>query len=156
MSFKIERAYMDNGLNDYRLKNIEDISNVHGVNVRDIKGYDALDDLNKALYEKFIVNFYNAFGLDSRATIIPKGIYFVEDTRLVVKESPNDEFFTEAGFIVKSIDKYGKKRILHKYIHGDYKNLEIKDWKPTEYLRVEYKHQGRNEWLHIKSETQWY
>jgi len=38
----------------------------HGINYKEVKGYIRLDDLNKLLYEKFVVNLFNSLGLDSR------------------------------------------------------------------------------------------
>ena len=59
-----------------------------------VEGYTGLDDVNKLLYEKFIINLFNGFGLDSRMTMIPKGIYYVEDFDYLVKENPEDDYFT--------------------------------------------------------------
>lgn len=154
--YYIEKQYIDNGMPDYKLRNTDDILNAHGIDIKAVKGYDSLDDVNKLLYEKFIVNFMNAQGLESRATLIPKGIYYVEEKAYLVKENPEDEFFTYAGAIVKMIDREGKKKLLHKWIHKDYKHLDITEGEPSRYLRIEYKHQGRNEWLHVKNEKSWY
>lgn len=152
----MEKVYEKNGLKDYKLKNMEDIKKIHGVDCEELKGYPNLTEEHKGLFKKFIVNFFNAQGLESRMSLVPKVINFVEDITYLVKESPEDEYFTEAGHVVRAIMKTGKKKILHKWIHEDYKDLEITESKPYLYLRIEYKHHGRNEWLHITNVEEWY
>lgn len=154
--YEIESLYEANGLNDYKLTSPEDLLKIHNINYNSVNGYDELDDLNKARYEKFIVNIYNAFGLESRATLIPKGIYYVEERNFLLKENPADECFLEVGTIIKTINKNGEKCTLHKWINEDYKNFQLTESEPTTYLRFEYTHDGRNEWLHIENENSWY
>jgi len=77
--FQLEKLYEVNGLKDYKLKTTDDLLKTHGIDFKAVEGYSRLDDVNKLLYEKFIVNLFNGLGLDSRMTMIPKGIYFVED-----------------------------------------------------------------------------
>jgi len=154
--FQIENLYKANGLMDYKLRNTDDIYKTHGIDIKAVKGYEKLDDVNKQLYERFIVNFFNALGLDSRATLIPKGIYYVEDTQLSVKEKTEDDHYTGAGMIVKAIDKDGKKTILHNWIYKGFKGLEILKHKSTYYLRIEYEHKKNKEWLHVLKDYEWY
>ena len=75
---------------------------------KEVDGYTRLDDLNKLLYEKFIVNFLNGLGLDSRMALVPKGIFFVEDFDYAV-ENPGEDYLTVAGGLVMAIDKNGLK-----------------------------------------------
>jgi hypothetical protein len=59
--------------------------------------------------------------------------------------------------MVLAIDRNGLKSVLHKWQDEDYKHLEIKESEAKRYLRFEYKHQGRDEWLHvIKDGKEWY
>jgi len=85
---QVENLYKVNGLYDYKLKSTEDLLKVHGVDFQEVNGYKRLDDLDKQLYKKFIVNIFNGLGLESRATLVPKGIYFVEDIDYLAKENP--------------------------------------------------------------------
>lgn len=154
---QIENLYKANGLKDFKLGTTEDLLKVHGIDFKAVDGYSRLDDLNRAIYEKAIINIFNAWGLESRSTLIPKGIYYVEDMSYLVKENPEDDFFTVAGGVVMVIDRNGMKSLLHNWIHEDYKHLEISDGSKMYYLRFEYEHQGRNEWLHITKEgKEWY
>lgn len=160
---QLENLYKVNGLTDYQLKSTEDLLKVHGIDYKAVKGYAGLDDLNKAIYKKFIINIFNAWGLDSRALLIPKGIYWVEESNYLVKESPDQDYYNIAGGIVYSIEKDRKKTVLREWEDKDYKHLERVIESPKAYLRFEYQHgtnddgEPRNEWLHIiKGGEQWY
>ena len=160
---QLENLYKVNGLTDYRLETTEDLLRVHGIDYKAVKGYAGLDDLNRAIYEKFIVNIFNGFGLDSRAELMPKGIYWVEDSDYLAKESPEQDYYNVAGGIVYSIDRDGNKTVLREWEDEEYKHLERTVESPSSYLRFEYQHgtkddgEQRNEWLHvIKEGKEWY
>lgn len=154
---QIENLYKINGIKDFKLKTTEDLLKCHGVDFKQVNGYTRLDDINKSIYEKFIINIYNAFGLELRATLAPKGIYYVEHTEHLSKEDPEDDCYVVIGATINSIDKTGLKSVLHHYIFDDYKNLEILENEVSNYLRFEYELDGRNEWLHVlKDGTDWY
>ena len=153
---QFENLYKVNGLKDYKLKTTDDLLRTHGINFKAVDGYTRLDDVNKLLYEKFIVNLFNGFGLDSRMTMIPKGIYFVEDFDYVVKENPEDDYFNVAGGLVMAIDKNGLKTVHRSWRDEDHTDLEaIKSITKT-YLRFEYEHDGHEEWLHVTDPKTWY
>jgi len=159
---QLEKRYEINGLTDYKLRSTEDLLKVHGIDFREVAGYSSLDDINRAIYEKFIVNIFNAWGLDSRLILIPKGIYFVEDTEYLVKV-PEDDYYTVAGQTIYTIDRSGNKQLLHRWEDDEYKHLMKTAGKPKHYLRFEYQHgtdsegNPRNEWLHvIKEGREWY
>jgi hypothetical protein len=161
--FQIENLYEVNGLTDYKLKTTGDLLKCHGIDFKAVDGYNRLDDLNRAIYEKFIINIFNGIGLESRATLIPKGIYWVEDITLLVKENPEDDYFNVAGGIINVIDRNGLKSVHHTWLDDDYKHLEIKEKEAKNYLRFEYEHgtyengEPRHEWLHvIKDGKEWY
>lgn len=154
---QLENFYKVNGLTGFKLRNTVDLLRVHGIDFKAVDGYEQLDDLNRAIYEKFILNIFNAWGLDSRTSLIPKGIYWVEDSDYLIKENPKNDYFTVVGGIVYSVDGEGNKALLHKWEDEDYKYLERTIEKSKAYLRFEYEHQGRSEWLHvIKEGKEWY
>lgn len=72
---EIEKVYLVNKLDDFRLDNIDDIRKCHGIDVTDIKGYESLTNKNKDIFKTFIVNIFNAFDLEARAELKPKSIY---------------------------------------------------------------------------------
>lgn len=155
--FQMENIYKANGLNDFKLRNTTDILKCHGINIETIKGYSDLDDLNKKTYEKFIVKFFNCQGLDSRMELIPTGIYYVEDIECLAKDLEYPEYVVEVTRVIKSIDKNGLKNIIHSYTEDKYKNQEIIKRQCSNYLRSEYTHHGREEWLHvINGGEHWY
>lgn len=160
--FQLEKLYEVNGLKDYKLKTPEDLLKTHGIDYQEVDGYSGLDELNKKLYEQFIVNYFNGQGLESRATMIPKGIYFVEDVDVLAKENPEDDYYTVIGGRVVVIDRNGMRTVHRTWQDEDYAHLveefpeAITEGKPKQYLRFEYEHQDRKEWQHVISPTQWY
>lgn len=153
---QLENLYEINGLKDYKLKTADDLLRTHGVNFKAVDGYTRLDDVNKLLYEKFIVNYINGYGLDTRATMIPKGIYYVEDVELLAKGNPEDEYYTIIGGRVMSIDRNGLKTVLRSWIDENYTHLGFSESEPERYLRFEYEIDGREEWQHVINERTWY
>lgn len=153
--YQLENIYLTNGLKDFKLRTTEDLLKVHGIDFKAVDGYSRLDDLNKTIYEKFIINFFNAQGLEYR-DIVPTGIYYVEEIEYLVKEYPEDDYMTIAGGMIKTIDRNGLKTILDNRLHERYKHLEITESEPNNYLRIQYKHQGHSEWLHVINEKEWY
>ncbi|KLU63697.1 hypothetical protein DEAC_c43830 [Desulfosporosinus acididurans] len=154
--FQLEKLYEVNGLKDYKLKTPEDLLKTHGIDFREVDGYNRLDDLNKQLYSKFIVNFFNGLGLDSRMTLIPKGIYYAEDFDYLVKENPEDDYYNVAGGVVLAIDRNGVKTVHRTWKDEDHTHLEAIESKHKTYLRFEYEHDGRPEWLHVTDQKNWY
>lgn len=154
---QIQNLYRANGIKDYKLRTTEDLLNCHGIDYKSIDGYSRLDDFNKAIYEKFIINFYNDCGLESRAGKIPTGIYFVEDTEFLFKRNNEDEFYVAAGGVIKAIDKNGMKSVLHTWNDEDNPiQGEIREETST-YLRFEYQQNDRPAWLHIiEGGEEWY
>lgn len=157
--FQLENIYKANGLTDYQLKTTDDLLKVHGVDYKTVTGYKKLDDLNKRLYEKFIVNFYNAFGLDTRLALIPKAIYFAEEITYATRQQDEDgEYFLVIGGELWEIDKTGNKRCISTWIDDDYKGSNKDKTGTKTYLRFEYEREGRDgdEWLHVTGEKEWY
>lgn len=154
--FQMEKLYEVNGLKDYKLKTPVDLIKTHGIDYIEVDGFNRLSDENKLLFGNFIVNFMNGLGLESRMTLIPKGIYYVEDYDLIAKEHPEDEYFQVTGGVVLAIDKNGLKTVHKTWNDEDYSHLDSKQDKSKFYLRFEYEHQGRNEWLHVTNPREWY
>lgn len=89
-------------------------------------------------------------------TMIPKGIYYVEDFDYLVKENLEDDYFNVAGGLVMAIDKNGLKTVHRSWSDEDYVHLEMIEGKAKNYLRFEYEHNERGEWLHVKDPKTWY
>ena len=154
--FQLEKLYEANGLKDYRLKHPTNLIMTHGIDYITVDGFNQLSSDNKFLFGSFIVNFFNRLGLDSRMTLIPKSIYLAEDYDLLVKENPDDEYWQVAGGVVLKIHENGLKTVHKTWEDEDYAHLETIKSKPKTYLRFEYEHQERAEWLHIIDPKTWY
>ena len=74
---QLESIYKFNGLDNFKLKTLGDLQKVHAIDYR-ISGYKTLDKLNKDLYQKFLINFFNAWGLDARDTLKPTKVHYIK------------------------------------------------------------------------------
>jgi len=150
----IENLYKSNGITNYQLRNTEDLLKVHGIDFKAVKGYNELDDINRVFYERFIINFLNGLGLESRVTLIPKAIYWVEDISYL---TPEDDYNLVIGGVIRSIDRNGIKNVIHTWADEDYQDKKYTESEVENYLRFQYEHDGRVEWLHvIKEGKEWY
>jgi len=154
--FQLENLYKVNGLKDYKVRTTDDLLKTYGINFKAVEGYSRLDDGNKRLYEKFIVNIFDGLGLDSRRTMIPKGIYFVEDFDYIITGNPDANYFTVAGGLVKIIDKDGSKTVHRSWKNQDCKHLEMIEGKTKTYLRFEYEHERCEGWMQVTDPKSWY
>lgn len=143
---QIERKYEERGLNDYCIRTVDDLKAVHNIDVEELKGYENLSDECKELFEKTVIHFFNAQGLEKRAKCIPKAINYVQETEYVSESN------IIIGKIIKAIDKNNKSRIIHRYVFE--KGIPFSECKKyiSEYLRFELK----DEWFHITENEQWY
>ncbi|MGD9679243.1 MAG: hypothetical protein AB7V16_12955 [Vulcanibacillus sp.] len=154
---QIINLYVVNGLDDFQLRNTDDLLKVHGIKYDKIDGYNELDEANQTIYKNFIIKFINNLSIDNKATLIPSGIYYVEDFQYLIKENPDDDHVMVSGGAVFQILKDGSKHLLHEWADEDYKNYESIKAKSKFYLRFEYEIQERNEWIHvIKDGNEWY
>lgn len=154
--FQMEAIYEANGCVDYRLRNTDDLLKVHGIDFAKTKGFDELDEKNKLFFEQFIVNYFNAQGLDTKMTMLPKGIYFVEDADYLVKRTDDgDEYCEVVGGLVMKFMANGKMTKHKKWLDKDHKDSAFFLGKTKQYLRFEYRIHNRNEWQHIYSSTNW-
>lgn len=160
----IEQYYKNRGLNNYQLHVVDDILFVHGINILEIEGYNTLTEKNKELFRCFIVNFFNAWGLEARSTIFPISIHYVFDIERLGKEyddDPDDVFVTlnNEVIVMKCLEGdvlYSAGKHLRNYMNKDYKHLRCVDTIKKYYLRFSYKIYEREEWLHVITPTEWY
>lgn len=154
---QIENLYKLNGLNDFELKNTDDLLRVHGLDYKKIDGYNRLDDLNRTFYKKFIIKFFNAQFLEVRSQIVLRSINFVEDILYLGKENITNDEFVPLGGTVNAICRNGLKVVIRTWKDDEYKNLHVLEDEVDNYLRFEYRVNGENEWLHvIKNGEEWY
>lgn len=157
-----ENIYKAYNLPDYQLNTNDDLLKLYGIDYKSVNGYQNLNDPNKAIYEKFITNFFNAWGLEYRMAIIPNGIYWVEDIEYLVKKDPKDDYYTLFERIIFSLDFDGNKTVLRRFKEKEEFQYFEKVTEEKTYLRFEYQHgfyedgKPRKEWLHILNEKEWY
>jgi len=65
-------------------------------------------------------------------------------------------YFMVAGGLVKTIDKNGLKTVHQEWKDDDFKHLEAIESAAKTYLRFEYEHNERAEWLHVIDPKTWY
>ncbi|MGE4282357.1 MAG: hypothetical protein AB7G87_01410 [Clostridia bacterium] len=160
--FQIEKLYKVNGLGDYKLKSPVDLVKTHGIDYIEINGFNRLNDLQKLLFSKFIVNYFNGYGLKTRCSIVPKGIYFVEEVEYLVKEDSEDDIYTIVGEKVLAIDRNGLKTVHHYWKNETFDHIKeqypgmIIESQLKQYLRFEYVINGHPGWQHVISDKEWY
>lgn len=148
---ELESKYEALGLTDYKLRTLEQLNAIHGVNVQTLSGYDTLSDEHRELFDKTIINFFNGRGLDARKALIPKSINYVLQVDYIKYLPDEDCYETVKTEIFLLKDNEIKKR-LHRYVFE--KGVNFKECKRNEksYLRFELK----DEWYHLLSTTNWY
>lgn len=154
---QMENIYKTNGLYDFKLRDLDDLYKIHGINYKEIKGYNELQNNNKLIFRNFILNFFNIQGLEKRNALIPIGIYYVEEIEYLTKEDSEDDYFIPYGGVIRSINKNGSKTILHTWNDKEYKDFKLyKTEILGTYLRFEYKANNINEWQHVINAKEWY
>lgn len=127
----------------------------YNIELKEIKGYKGLNDLNKATFEKFLVDFLEEqLGGEN---IIPESIHWVEEIDYAV----HDE--VDGGTIVGNsvyILEDGGRRLLKEFFDDDYEGV-LEAVETKEYLRFEYLKYGdgapRHEWMHVEEQgAKWY
>lgn len=88
----LERKYEELGLTDYKLRNLNQLRDIHDVDVNEIPGYEDLSDEQRKLFNEAIINFYNAWGLDRRKSLIPKSVNYVYEVNYSKQLSKDDDF----------------------------------------------------------------
>ncbi|MCI1478093.1 MAG: hypothetical protein LKH93_06780 [Clostridium beijerinckii] len=155
--YDVEILYHENGLNDYKLTSLEDLKNCHGIDAEKVKGYEDLTEENKVIFKKFIINYFNARGIDARMITTPKAINYVEDIDHVAQDPDDEECVVSVCNLINVIKADGRKRQLHKYVRKEYKDLVPTEHYRKEYLRFAFLEGKSKVWLHVTHEgKQWY
>ncbi|MBD7912449.1 MULTISPECIES: hypothetical protein [Clostridium] len=68
----LERIYAERGLEDYKLRTLDDLFYIYGVKVNQIEGYFKLKEEEKSFFNRFIINYFNSYGLEGRNISIIK------------------------------------------------------------------------------------
>ena len=163
---QLKNLFEANGLFYYQLKEKEDLLKVFGIKIENLEGFETLSDEHKELFTKFLINFYNRLGVDSKLCLEPKSIYFVNEDTLTMQRDKEDEsswVLVECTTCVLDKDLNKIKTLKH-MIDKDYKYLKKTDAKFERntkcYLRFDYNWTyGKKvvkEWLHVIDPNTWY
>lgn len=156
----IYEKYEARGLDNFKLSSLEDIKEIYGFNIPMIKGYEDLSEEKKKLFNKFIVNFFNAHGMDRRSTLEPLQVNYVQHTEYSRPSANVDDDGTAIHeLVITEIKRLTPSGKYTRYLkHTFCKNASIAGCKgyTTCFLRIDYKWGKRKEWLHILSPDQWY
>lgn len=154
---EVEKIYLENSLSSFKLKCLEDLKSCHGIDAEQVNGYEDLTEENKEIYRNFIINFFNARGIDARMITVPKAINYVEDIDSVAQDPDDKECVVTVCNVINVIKSNGNKKQLHKYVNKEYKDLIISEQYRKEYLRFAFLEGKSKVWLHVTHEgKQWY
>ncbi|MCM1059791.1 MAG: hypothetical protein NC452_05810 [Eubacterium sp.] len=156
--YEVERLYKQYGCKDYMLRNLNDLKNIHGVDVTELKGYAELPREQRELFDKTIIRFYNARGLDLRMSLQPKCVHYVYEVFYAMDYNVETVTGTiivgKDVFIVNSDGKTVGKRLHRHIFEKDVDFNTCKIYSQKRYLRFELK--GKDGWYHFTPEGKWY
>lgn len=136
---QIITRYKVNGLYDFKLHSVKHLAKVHGINYQEVEGFELLSEENKRVYEQFIVQFFNAWGMEAKSTIVPCKIVYIKEscTSIDTGENKREIVYAEHD---QSYEE-GLSDLIKKQIY---------------YLRFEFELKGKRDWLHVEADGTWW
>lgn len=153
-----QMKYEVRGLTGYKLQSLEDIKAIYGQDIRLLKGFSDLSKDNQDLFKKFIVNFFNAWGLDTRPQFTLQQVNYVQET---VYMKPSEDLEVLEGSVYEDvatvIKRLNSKGMYVKFLVYNHQKENLVDCKiaTLHYLRIDYKRGTQKNWLHIFSPEEW-
>ena len=86
MRHEFEQRYKEYGCDNYKLRTLDDLKNIHGFDITELSGYDRLSQKQRELFDKTVIKFYNGRGLDLRNRLQPKSVNFVYEVTYTVPD----------------------------------------------------------------------
>lgn len=74
-----EELYENAGIKNYQLRDLTDIQLIHGFDLTLLPGYEELTIEHKEIFEKTVIRFFNAHGLNTCKDLLSKCVHFVEE-----------------------------------------------------------------------------
>lgn len=167
--YELEQRYKEYGCDNYKLRTLDDLKNIHGFDVTELSGYDGLPQEQRELFDKTVIKFYNGRGLDIRNRLQPKSVNFVHEVSYTIPDNypasvydsgsnNGDGSYTDVGMDIFVINNDGKTigKRLHRYRYD--RSISIQKCKKVgrcfeqTYLRFELK----DEWYHFTPNGDWY
>lgn len=153
---QLENLYLANEIRDFILKTLKDLFKAHGIKVENIKGYGEIGDIQQKIFKGFILNFFNGWDLEARATLEPVAVNYVHETYLSCIDEDGDLLCV--GHKREILLRNGNIKFDEIRVDEEYQNKELQESEVNSYLRFQYykyddKHNGEIRWVHIYSET---
>lgn len=147
--YELEQRYKEYGREDFKLRTLGDLKNIHGFDVAELSGYAELPPKQREIFDRTVIRFYNGQGLDRRNQLLPKCVHYVCEVEYT---SDENELVGTDIFIIKSDGKSVGKR-LHRYKYDKSTDLrKCRKCLTSTYLRFELK----SEWYHFTPNSDWY
>lgn len=154
----IKRYEIFIGKDQFKLRDLVDLQYIHDIDYKEIPGIDTLTEEHLSIVKIFLVNFFNAWGLQVRASIEPIRVHSVLKRWWWIKHpEENISIWIKEEHI--ALDHTGKalfkmyERIESEYLHQLYQAKK----EEQVYLRFEYLIHDRVDWVHIVDEGHgWY
>ncbi|MDS0527425.1 hypothetical protein NNC19_17180 [Clostridium sp. SHJSY1] len=68
----LKRVYEARGLEDYKLKTIDDLFYIYGIKLSYVEGYSNLEEMDRFVFNNFVINYFNCNELEGRNISILK------------------------------------------------------------------------------------
>ena len=144
------------------LRSAEDILNIHGFDIRETDGYEDLTQEQKELFESYCVTHMNSLGMNTKITMWPKSVHYVKEYDYYsAPEWDEDEqrnIRWEIGREWIILKANGRTKKFKKYMDEGktMADVDAVSTQEKEYLRVDWKYQGRAEWFHVMAPDKYY
>jgi hypothetical protein len=95
---RIKEKYKERGRGRYTLSSVEDLKAIHGVDIEKISGFEKFEPKVQEMLKKFLVNYYNAWGIEARMGLRP--LYFesfMGKVKFTLIEQNKRQFYVVSG-----------------------------------------------------------
>lgn len=143
---EMTKKYEECGLTDYQLRTLNDLKEIHGLDVRELSGYSGLSENNKNLFNVTVLLFYNAHGLNGRLELKPVSVNYVQEERYISEDDDDvaiEIYLVDGDIVTKQLYSH----IFEKGVSFDKCRKVVK-----RYLRFELK----DSWYHFTDFGSWY
>lgn len=157
---EVTELYQKYGRNDFRLKSVEDILNIHNFDILETPGYEDLTEENKRLFEEYVITHMNSVGMNTKITMWPKSVHFVEELTYCGPEEWDEEeqrsFRWEIGRETIIVKANGRTKKFKKYMDEGKTDADIDKTTTKRFLRVDWKFGKENVWFHVLEPGRYY
>lgn len=157
---EVTALYEHYGINDYMLRTIEDVKNIHGFDVTETTGYEDLTEENKRIFEAYVLHHMNSVGMNTKITMWPKSVHYVRElTYCGPEEWDPDEgrnIRWEIGREYIILKANGRTKKFRKYMDEGKTEADIDKTTEKEFLRVDWRMHKGNVWFHVSKDLEYY